>query len=120
MNAVFYSEIFGTAQLVAEDVVGVKSAQPAEFLDVRGKYEPACVVLQLIYMRGEGIYSICVDNYRSGGIINQVTEQTVGFVTVAYPASEQDCSGGTGIFAQLVRTVGSKRFTAERKVDTFV
>ena len=40
MNAVFYSEIFGTAQLVAEDVVGVKSAQPAEFLDMRGKYEP--------------------------------------------------------------------------------
>ena len=36
MNAVFYSEIFGTAQLVAEDVVGVKSAQPAEFLDMRG------------------------------------------------------------------------------------
>lgn len=60
MNAVFYSEIFGTAQLVAEDVVGVKSAQPAEFLDMRGKYEPACVVLQLIYMRSEGIYSICV------------------------------------------------------------
>ena len=76
--------------------------------------------MSLPVMRSEGIYSICVDNYRAGGIVNQGTEQTVGFVAVAYPASEQDCSGGTGIFAQLVRTVRGKRFTAERKVDTFV
>ena len=120
MNAVFYSEIFGTAQLVAEDVVGVKSAQPAEFLDMRGKYEPACVVLQLIYMRSEGIYSICVDNYRAGGIINQGTEQTVGFVAVAYTASEQDCSVGTGILAHHDRKVASKRIKAVPNLETFV